>query len=467
MTAAAPCPLDLCSLPGTVIGGAVGNAASSVVGSWIQDLADAVQEALGKALASLGTLWVNVGTPNLTTSGGGPSDAVGFVQGSLWWYMGAAAVLSVIVGGARMAWERKADPGRDVLRGLVTLAVVVGAGLTTIALCVAAADGFAGWIIDGSLEGTDFGQNVATMIGLSSRAGPLGPLLVIIFGLLAILASAMQIMLMVVRGGMLVILAGVLPLAAAFTSSETGRAWFRKCVGWLIAFILYKPVAAIVYATAFRLTGTDVFADNDESGLLNVLVGLVLMILALVALPALMRFVTPMVAATAGGGGRSALGSAALAALPSGAIAIGSARGGPSGGFPRQGRSSAPSNPGPTGAGSGGAAASGAAGGLAGQGRGRRRAGGCGGRTSPAGRAARRRRRPPRGRKRRRQRGRPRWQPLTTTTPGPRRAPTATGGAPPRPGSGNSARSARRSCWSAWSRSSSPCCSPGWPPRWS
>ncbi|MDX6728446.1 MAG: hypothetical protein QOK49_3251 [Baekduia sp.] len=378
MSSAAPCPLDLCSLPGTVIGGVTGraggvvsNAVGGVVGNWVQDLADAVLDALGKALASLGTLWVNVGTPNLTTSGGHPSDAVSFLQGSLWWYMGAAAVLSVIVGGARMAIERKADPGRDVLRGLLTLAVVVGAGLTVIALSVAAADGFAGWIIDGSLEGTDFGQNVATMIGLSSRAGPLGPLLVIIFGLLAILASAVQIMLMVVRGGMLVILAGVLPLAAAFTSSETGRAWFRKCVGWLIAFILYKPVAAIVYATAFRLTGSDIYA-SDESGLLNVLVGLVLMILALVALPALMRFVTPMVAATAGGGGRSALGSAALAALPSGAIALGSRGGGPSGGFPRQGRSpassSAPTGAGAGGPGPGGAAAASAAGGAAAKG---------------------------------------------------------------------------------------------------
>ena len=79
----------------------------------IQSMADAVLEALGKALASVGTLWVDIGTPNLTTTTGGatPSDAVGFIQGSLWWYMAAAAVLAVIVGGARMAWEQRAEPG--------------------------------------------------------------------------------------------------------------------------------------------------------------------------------------------------------------------------------------------------------------------------------------------------------------------------------------------------------------------
>ena len=128
----------------------LGDAAKSAVGDAIQSMSEAVLEALGKGLASLGTLWVNVGTPNLTTSNGGstPSDAVGFIQGSLWWYMAAAAVLAVIVGGARMAWEHRAEPGREVLKALMTLTVVSGAGLTGIALAVQAADGFSQWIID-------------------------------------------------------------------------------------------------------------------------------------------------------------------------------------------------------------------------------------------------------------------------------------------------------------------------------
>ncbi|WP_254517711.1 hypothetical protein, partial [Salmonella enterica] len=79
---------------------------------------------------------------------------------------------------------------------------------------------------------------------------------------------------------------------------------------WLAAFILYKPAAAIIYATAFYLTGTDVLKD-DGTGLLSILTGMILMVLALFAMPALMRFVTPMVGAMAAGG--AGMGAAALA----------------------------------------------------------------------------------------------------------------------------------------------------------
>ena len=73
-------------------------------------------------------------------------------------------------------------------------------------------------------------------------------------------------------------------------------------LGWLVAFILYKPAAAIVYAAAFQLAGTNVFQD-DGTGFIAVLTGLILMVLALFAMPALMRFVTPLVGAMSAGAG--------------------------------------------------------------------------------------------------------------------------------------------------------------------
>lgn len=455
----------------------------STVGDAIENMANAVVEAFGKAVASLGTIWVHIGTPNLTGAGGSsairagsaapdsgnittvlsyvmwislavailsvivlgallatrlragegvaalgklglvlgavilisgasalvagvmPSSpnraggAVLFLQSSLWWYMGAAAVVSVIIGGARMAWEQRAEPGRETVKGLLTLVVVAGAGVTIVSLLVTAADSFSVWIINGSLDcdvtaanSTCFGDNMLTLLALTTNpaAGGLGALLVIILGLIAILATAFQIVLMVARGGMLVILTGILPLSASFTNTEMGKSWFKKCVAWLIAFILYKPAAAIVYAAAFQLVGTDVFTD-DGSGLLAVLTGLMLMVIALFAMPALMRFVTPMVGAMAAGGAGAAIGAGALAALPSGAAAVGrlssgagggstsaassgsegpsgSGSSGPSGSSGSDG-SSGPSGAGadtPAGAGSGGASETGSAGAGAG-----------------------------------------------------------------------------------------------------
>lgn len=309
-------------------GGWLGDAAGAVTGSAIDELAAGVLEATNHFLASVGTIWVNVGTPNLTSSGGGPSDAVAFIQTSLWYWTASLAVLSVLVGAGRLAWERRADGLRDLLRSVITLVVVSGAGLTTIALLVTASDEFSVWIIERSVAGTDFSTNLARLLGFTSRGSApptptLGAVVLIVVGLVSIIVSFVQILLMVVRGGMLVILAGIFPTAAAFTNTEMGRSWFRKCVAWLIAFILYKPAAAIVYATAFRLVGSDNFKD-DGSGLINVITGLTLMAIAVVALPALMRFVTPMVASVAsGGGGGGAAGAMALAALPTGAQSLG------------------------------------------------------------------------------------------------------------------------------------------------
>ena len=185
-------------LPGKVVGGV----ADSAVGV----LADAVGEGVAKALASLGTVWVKIGTPNVTTADGvTASPTVAFVQSQLWWYMAAAAILGVIIGGARMAWEQRAEPGRELLKGLLLLVVVSGCGLAMIGMTVEVTDEFARGVVGASLEGGSFGKNVTAMLGFTTVAtgGTLGPLLVIVLGLIAILVSITQIMLMVVRAGML------------------------------------------------------------------------------------------------------------------------------------------------------------------------------------------------------------------------------------------------------------------------
>lgn len=387
---------------------------ASSIGDALTKTADAVLEAVGKAIAAVGTMWVNVGTPALTGGGGAsgvnPGDhaqadgidtvlgwatyvafgvcvlsltwlgvrmgtgrpdghehasrlgivlvatvmvsgaaglvtavapavrstgsaPVAFIQDSLWFYMIAVTILSVILGGCRMAWEQRADAGRDLVRSLLTLTVVSAVGITAVSLLTAAGDGFSVWLLNGSLgcdiadpNGTCFGGNMTALLALTSNpatSGGLGPILVILLGVMALLGSLIQVLLMIVRAGMLVLLCGVLPLSAAATNTETGRNMFRKSTGWLLAFILYKPAAAIVYATAFKLTGTSVFKD-DGSGLISITTGLTLMAVAILALPALMSLIVPAVSAVASGGGMAAAGVAGAAAmLPTGAVSAG------------------------------------------------------------------------------------------------------------------------------------------------
>ncbi|MFP5367811.1 MAG: hypothetical protein ACLGIS_13385, partial [Actinomycetes bacterium] len=225
------------------------------------------------------------------------------------------AVLAVILGGIRMIWEQRGAPLKDLLRSLLTLTLVSGLGLGVISILVIAADAFSVAIIERSTDGKGFAQSMSVLVMTGQT--DVGVFILIVLGLVGLIASLVQIVLMVVRSGMLVILAGILPTTAAFTNNEMGRQWFQKAVGWTIAFILYKPAAAIVYSVAFLLMGN----TSGQDALVGSITGFTLMIVALFALPALMRFVTPMVGAVASGSGAAA--GAAVGAMATGAVSLG------------------------------------------------------------------------------------------------------------------------------------------------
>ncbi len=222
----------------------------------------------------------------------------------------------MIIGGIRIMWTQRTQPVGELVRSLVTLIMVSTMGLTVIQLAVGASDDPSrSGVINATGQqqrrrgtGTTsscFGTNLAGLIGLTAQS-PIGTLGILILALIAILMTFVQIALMVVRSAMLVLLAGVLPLTASFTNTPSGEQWFRRSLGWLVAFILYKPAAALIYAAAFKLIGTDIFS-KDDGGIWSVMTGLALMIIALVALPALMRFIAPMVAPAGGGAAGAAI----------------------------------------------------------------------------------------------------------------------------------------------------------------
>lgn len=259
-------------------------------------------------------------------------STVAFLQNSLWFYTAAGVVISIIIGALRMAWEQRADAGRDLVKSLLTFVAVSGAGLMVISLLLNAGDAFSAWILSSSLDcnvGKDsacFGENLVLLLGMASASG-LGVVAVIVLGLVAFVAGVVQVAMMIARSGMLILLAGSLPLAASATNTTTGRQMFQKLTGWIIALLLYKPAAAIIYATGFQLVGTDVFGAGLKD-LGKVVVGLMMMILAVFALPALMRLVTPAVGALASGNAAGNMAMGAAAALPTGAIAGGQLAGG-------------------------------------------------------------------------------------------------------------------------------------------
>ena len=293
-----------------------GEVIAGITDDAISNLAKAIMEGMSQMVTTLSTFWVSMPTVNLASQDGTASPVVSVVNSELMPWTLALAVLAVILGGIRLIWEQRGAPLKDLLRSLLTLTLVSGLGLGVISILVVAADAFSAVVINRATDGKGFAESLKILV-MTNQTG-VGVFILIVLGLIGLIASLVQVVLMVVRSGMLVILAGILPTTAAFTNTEMGRQWFQKAVGWTIAFILYKPAAAIVYSVAFLLMGK---GSSSSANLVQPITGFTLMVVALFALPALMRFVTPMVGAVASGGGAGA--GAAVGAIATGAVSLG------------------------------------------------------------------------------------------------------------------------------------------------
>ncbi|MDX6240659.1 MAG: hypothetical protein QOG10_5479, partial [Kribbellaceae bacterium] len=317
------------------IGKVVGPVVAELIKTIFQPILDALFEAVGNLMATIGTFWVFVPTPGIGAgTSNSTNDAVGWIWGHTSYITVFAATISVIMAGVHMAWSQRGEAARDLLKSLMTLAVASALVISVVQVLIQVGDKFStcivvtamnnqqnGWTCQLSdADPKNFGAAMLEMMGLVAVAGGPGGLgigLLITIGIITVLASIIQIVLMVVRSAMLILLVGVLPMAAAATNTEMGRGWFKRIISWLVAFLLYKPVAALIYATAIMLTTPQGPLAYDHQGppsdatvgtdVMNMVTGVTMLMLALFALPALMKFIAPMVAATAGAAGAGAI----------------------------------------------------------------------------------------------------------------------------------------------------------------
>ncbi len=291
--------------PGCLVSSIPQQAASAVAGGVIGQIAAAIQSGVAWIVTNTVGWWVKVPSPDLTAE-----PAVGQLQQWMLPIAAAVAVLGMAIAGAKMTFSRKANPLIDAGSGLAIIAATSALGVVLPSMLLRAGDAWSQWVLNAS-SGGRFGERMTVMLTLAGSA----PGVVIVLGIIAIVMATVQAVLMLFRQASLVILAGVLPLAAAGTLTPTTRAWFRRVTGWMLALIFYKPAAAAVYATAFTLIG----AGTDPRTLL---MGFAMVLLSLLALPALMRFfswTTGAVADSAHGGGF-------FQTVVGGAIAVGALR---------------------------------------------------------------------------------------------------------------------------------------------
>lgn len=275
-------------------------------------LGEGFTKAQAEALEWLFAFWVKPDT--MTVASGNnptqPTKEVGWLIQRLNVFTSFAAVLGLLVAAGRLAWQRRGEPAMEAFGGIVTLTVVTGCMVGIVSLVVKAGDSYSEWIIKDAVSTNSGDVTGWTTIAaaLTVTTNPSNWAIAILLGLIVFIAALIQLALMMVRSVMLGLLTGFMPLLAAGTITQEGRAAFRKATSWLVAFALYKPVCATIYAFGFRE-----LMSSDEMAQIK---GMVIVVLAVLTLPALMRFVMPMVAASSGGaaGGAALAGAAAMGA---------------------------------------------------------------------------------------------------------------------------------------------------------
>lgn len=307
-----PVAPDLCAIqtigeiPGDVVGAAAGSAFESMV--------QALTEGVGKAVAFMMSFWMDIPIPSLDADGG----AVDRLRDATSWLTALVAVVSLFIVVIRMALARRGGEGdelHEASKGILRLVLATSVAVPAVMLLSKGGDAWARWLVNKAADG-DVGKAVGKLVAFSAINGSLG--FVFILALIALVASIVQAFFILIRDALLILLIGALPLAAASSITPGGQHTWKKMLGWLGAFLLFKPVAAMCYAGAL-------WAISKPDNATSAIAGIFLIILSVLTLPALMRLISPAVERIGGGGGG---GLAAVGGAATGAVSLAAMRGG-------------------------------------------------------------------------------------------------------------------------------------------
>lgn len=167
---------------------------------------------------------------------------------------------SVIVGGISMIWQRKMyESGRALIQSFFTMIMVVAVGNLAIAIIGGVADSFTRWVIfTNGIDVNTIGKNLK---GLADTLGAGESLVLFILALGICLGTFAVLFALVVRPALLILLAGILPLAASVTNMSWGKNWFQQTISWIVSFVVFKPVVAVIFVMGGMLGATVSLGD--------------------------------------------------------------------------------------------------------------------------------------------------------------------------------------------------------------
>lgn len=277
------------------------------IGKFTKSVIEGNVEAMGAAM----TLWMDFSTTSVNMDAN-----VRGVKNIVMGLAGFALIASFIVGGYRIAASRRGglqqgleDMGDNMIRWVLfsTAVPVMVPG------AMMASDALADEIM--SSFGATSPDAFVNLVSLNDT--PAGPVVTLLLAGVALAGSAVQVLALVTRVLVIPIVAGLTPLFAALSFTDTGRQGLNHLVAYLLAGIAFKPVSALLYSVVLWNV-----QDGQGQGLTSAIITAVMIGLAGFTAPALVRAIVPLAAQAGGGASAPMLGGAmgAVGALGGGAL---------------------------------------------------------------------------------------------------------------------------------------------------
>ena len=330
--------------------------------------------ALQVVLDGISEWWLGITGPGMAE--GSPAMAV---QQNTIYFVAVAGMIGTAIGIIRVVRTQSKDASVDLVMAMFSTVAVTAIGGTAATYLLKVSDLVSPWLMtqitgQGEDERQGLYESLAIMPDNQSAKFVIGmAILSVILVMIAALASVVNAMFVIFSYGMIAVLVGLLPIFAAQSQTEAGKERFWKVIGWIFAAVLYKPTAAVIYGTgSLWIKG---MVSEDQKGdafgeMVSLISGMVVICMACLALPALIKIVTVATTNQArgvGAGGAIAAGAGAVAIGSLGLAAAGAGAGsaGASGAASTGGAADGAASTGAESAGTGGSASSGGASGMA------------------------------------------------------------------------------------------------------
>ncbi|GAA2066213.1 hypothetical protein GCM10009801_12360 [Streptomyces albiaxialis] len=236
------------------------------------------------------------------------------ISGQVRWIVVYLSVGSILFSAAKMALDRRAESGQTALKGIMRVLLVSTLASTLVNTFTILMDRYTEHLLEGAFE---------ALRDKIDCADALPNMLMLVVGCLLLIAGIIHALLMWIRLGVMILLMGTLPLAASASMTDWGTTWWRKHIGWMTAWLLYKPTVGLVIWSGATMVNATTTGEGEVKQVNTQIAGMGILLLSAVCLPALMRIIVPATEALGQSDGVGKATTGVVGGIASGAKAVG------------------------------------------------------------------------------------------------------------------------------------------------